>query len=215
MNWGLTKQGSYDILNYYMSKKLNLTGLKRGRLTVVEQARIISPRTFWICQCECDGMYVIVMGKNITQGKVLSCGCLRRELSRQRAAKNSILNTLPIGESSFNQLYAVYAFHAGKRDLPFDLNKEDFKKLTDSDCKYCGVKPYQEYRPNHKSGSYIYNGIDRLNNEDGYTKSNSVSCCGVCNDMKRTRSVSEFLTACKAIVEHQKGPVLETSPSNV
>jgi len=183
-------------------KKLELTGRTSGRLTVIQIANIISKRTHWICQCSCDGLYFIVAGNLINSRKVQSCGCLRRDLSRKRAEKNSLLNTLSRGESSFNQLYAVYKFHADRRKLPFELTKAQFKNLTDGNCHFCGIPPYQEYRPGHKSGSYIYNGVDRLENQLGYTKDNSVSCCGVCNDMKRTRSVAEFISACEAVVKH-------------
>jgi len=198
-------------------KKLQLTGRESGRLTIIQIARIISKRTHWICQCSCDGLYFIVPGNLINSKKVQSCGCLRRDVSRAKAAKNCLLNTLPAGEGSFNQLCAVYKFHAGKRKLAFDLTHEEFKNLTKGNCHFCGVPPYQEYRPGHKSGSYIYNGVDRLVNEDGYTISNSVSCCGICNDMKRNRSVTEFISACEEIVNHQKRcqeRPLETAPSS-
>src|SRR6266481_1326787 len=102
-----------------------------------------------------------------------------------------------------------------KRKLAFDLTHEEFKNLTKGNCHFCGVPPYQEYRPGHKSGSYIYNGVDRLVNEDRYTISNSVSCWGICNDMKRNRSVTEFISACEEIVNHQKRcqeRPLETAP---
>jgi hypothetical protein len=184
---------------------MNLEGQTHGRLTIIKRARIISPRTFWICQCSCDDMYIVVMGKNITSKKVQSCGCLRRDVGRKKAAANSILNTLPAGEAGFNQMYAVYRFHANERNLPFELTKEEFKTITKKNCHYCGVEPLQEYCPRMKSGAYIYNGIDRLENKLGYTKDNSVPCCGICNDMKRTRSVTEFITACGAVAKHCRG----------
>jgi hypothetical protein len=36
-------------------------------------------------------------------------------------------------------------------------------------------------------------GIDRINNEVGYSIKNSVPCCGVCNYMKRKFSKEEFI----------------------
>jgi hypothetical protein len=162
-----------------------------------------SKRARWLCLCDCDN-YIVATGKDVRQRKVQSCGCLRSEMSAERAKKNSVLNTLPAGEMAFNQLFTNYKFHAGKRDLPFVLSREEFKILTKGDCFYCGAAPSQWYHRGHKSGSYIYNGIDRLINSEGYYLNNCVPCCGVCNDMKRTRSESGFIKACQAVVEHQK-----------
>lgn len=111
-------------------------------------------------------------------------------------------NTLPSGEASFNLLYATYRWHAEKRQLPFELDKDDFKSLTSDLCFYCGKKPEQVFHGSSCKTAYTYNGIDRQNNQFGYTHKNSVSCCGVCNDMKRTRTVEEFISACASIANY-------------
>lgn len=38
---------------------------------------------FWICRCSCSRR-VVVSGDNLRRGRARSCGCLSRELSRQR-----------------------------------------------------------------------------------------------------------------------------------
>ena len=74
-----------------MAYKLNdLTGQRFGRLTVIKQAPSLrteyeyctSYRTMWLCQCDC-GETVIVAGEDMKRGHTKSCGCLRRETSRQ------------------------------------------------------------------------------------------------------------------------------------
>lgn len=79
---------------------------------------------------------------------------------------------------------------AEKRNLIFNLTKKLFKTLLSQPCYYCGSKL--------KGGR---NGIDRLNNNIGYTKGNCVSCCKKCNFMKRNMGVKEFFTHCKKIME--------------
>lgn len=42
-------------------------------------------------------------------------------------------------------------------------------------------------------------GVDRINNDKGYTIDNVVTCCGDCNYMKRAMSVEAFLCRVKKI----------------
>ncbi|MGH7744868.1 MAG: hypothetical protein ACREQ5_08675 [Candidatus Dormibacteria bacterium] len=136
------------------------------------------------------------------QGKKKSCGCLRSDMCRERAAINTSNRTLPGDAGSFNQLYASYKWQAAKRGLSFELSKDDFRRLVSGTCVYCGALPSQRYRARPTTENFIYNGVDRVNNATGYTIENSVSCCGICNDMKRHRSKEEFLEQCSAITEY-------------
>ena len=43
------------------------------------------------------------------------------------------------------------------------------------------------------NGDFIYNGIDRLDNNEGYLPSNVVTCCKICNRAKHSLTVVEFL----------------------
>lgn len=61
-----------------MPKALNLLNEKFGRLTVIEKAENYKNRTAWICQCEC-GKIITVTTKNLRNGSVRSCGCLKRK----------------------------------------------------------------------------------------------------------------------------------------
>ena len=119
--------------------------------------------------------------------------------------KNSLNRKLISGESSFNHLYNNYRWHAMQRDIDFLLSKEEFRALTSKDCVYCGEKPKKSHQTKHNyttkdgnkksvtsNGEYKYNGIDRVDNTKSYTIENCVTCCYVCNYMKRTMSVSEF-----------------------
>ena len=62
----------------------DLTGQRFGQLTVIERAKdYISPDGFskaamWRCRCEC-GNETTVIGRNLKNGAVKSCGCWRRE----------------------------------------------------------------------------------------------------------------------------------------
>jgi hypothetical protein len=51
----------------------------------------------------------------------------------------------------------------------------------------------------------LYNGIDRINNEEGYTSNNTVSCCFTCNRMKGTMSSEEFKIHLKKLMRFAQG----------
>lgn len=106
-------------------------------------------------------------------------------------------------KASFNLLYKRYSLDAKRRGLSFELTEEQFRSLTKRDCWYCGIKPIQAGYASSKSSCgdyYLYNGIDRIDNNKGYTLANSVPCCGMCNTMKRKLSVEDFINQIKAIV---------------
>jgi hypothetical protein len=65
-------------VKHYMrhsTKKLELTGQKYGKLTVIGPAQNIGSRTAWRCQCEC-GKETIVKTNCLRSGHTTSCGCM-------------------------------------------------------------------------------------------------------------------------------------------
>lgn len=61
-----------------MPRVKDLTRQIFGRLTVIERSGSQSGHATWKCRCEC-GNEVTVMGSNLTQNKISSCGCLKKE----------------------------------------------------------------------------------------------------------------------------------------
>lgn len=61
-----------------MTKRMNLTGKRFGRLTVMEFDSIRNTNSYWRCLCEC-GKQTIVSGNSLKKGDSKSCGCLQRE----------------------------------------------------------------------------------------------------------------------------------------
>lgn len=98
----------------------------------------------------------------------------------------------PRGEASRHDIYIRYRNKALRHDRKFLLTELQFKKLTSTTCYYCGAIP-SNWVPSQKfNGYYIYNGIDRTDNEKGYTVNNCVACCKICNRAKGTLSVEDF-----------------------
>jgi hypothetical protein len=127
---------------------------------------------------------------------------------------------LPVGIAARNQVYNNFKYHAKYRGLEFNLTMQQAEVFFKSNCHYCGTEPKQVKKhasaprnPNRKwslknyfvpGGDYIYNGIDRKDNNKGYTMENCVPCCGRCNRAKDTMSYEEFMQYLNRIFEHQK-----------
>ena len=59
-----------------MGRKLELSGKRFGRLTVIRENGKKNGRTAWLCKCDC-GNYATVMSTLLNKGKVISCECYR------------------------------------------------------------------------------------------------------------------------------------------
>ena len=63
---------------YFMRKRIELTGERFGRLTVIEVVGFINHHLRWKCICDC-GKETEVSSQGLREGKSLSCGCYRLE----------------------------------------------------------------------------------------------------------------------------------------
>lgn len=63
--------------------KIDLTGQRFGRLTVICDAGRNRGHVLWRCACSC-GNETIVFSQNLRSGKTRSCGCEHAEKARRR-----------------------------------------------------------------------------------------------------------------------------------
>lgn len=90
-----------------------------------------------------------------------------------------------------NGIFNSYKTNAKKRGLEFDVSRELFVSLIGKPCVYCG----EEAR-----------GVDRINNSLGYIPTNIQPCCSICNHMKHTLGVREFINHCRKIAKQYRIP---------
>lgn len=169
------------------NKKIIQAGDRYYRLEVIEELPLRKPtdhRRFKM-RCDCGKIVEGEFGRNSK-----SCGCLRSQTFKELNPKKRLAE----GEANFNRLMNSYQQSAKARGLVFTLTKEEFRILTKSDCYYCGRPPETVgiFNPN-SYGAYIYNGVDRVDNNHGYLLSNTVPCCWRCNDAKHTQPQEEFI----------------------
>lgn len=194
------------------TKRNDITGLKFGRLTVLnfdcyKKAKETSKtsRPYYICKCEC-GNIVSKNGHLLQSGGTKSCGCLAKEQS----VKQGKINGLRLGSSNsgFTCLYYTYKHGAKSRNYSFNLTKEEFKTITSNNCHYCNKIPSQVKNKQAKkspfSKDYIYNGIDRKDNNIGYELSNCLPCCKTCNIMKTDMKYEDFIEHISKIYNYVK-----------
>lgn len=68
-----------------MAKKVDLTGRRFGRLTVLGDVGKRNPRkaVLWQCLCDC-GKITFARGDHLKNGKIKSCGCLNKDRKQVR-----------------------------------------------------------------------------------------------------------------------------------
>ena len=187
-----------------MPRKDIKIGAKVGFLTVIEKLEKLKSDKYTNCLCICEcGNTRIVRMTYLLREETISCGC-KNFISKPHG--NSIY--LP-KESSFRAKASNYRANARLRGIRLTLSIEEIVILMKGNCYYCGRLPSNKYnvrlsnRDNNKcKNNYVkmasdmhhilYNGIDRFNNDEGYTFGNSVSCCTQCNTAKLDFSVKEF-----------------------
>lgn len=113
-----------------MKKTINLIGQRFGNLTVINQDNdYVSPKGChkkqWLCRCDCGNEKVLI-GNNLTRGKVRSCGCLTSRFLSQLRKKYNIYDLS--GEHGIG-----YTSNTNKI-FYFDL--EDYDKIKD----YCWIE---------------------------------------------------------------------------
>ena len=69
-----------------MPKKQNLLGQRFGRLTVIEETRK-GRYVAWRCKCDCGGE-TIVISHYLLAGKIVSCGCYRKDNASKMFTKD-------------------------------------------------------------------------------------------------------------------------------
>jgi hypothetical protein len=145
----------------------------------------------WHCRCQCGNERIICSG-HLRSGHNKSCGCWKIDKQRSKHPQEAQKHAAWLGCRQ----------GATRRGYEFSLTNQQWLALTQQPCFYCGIVKSNEKKadPRNQWGeSFWYNGIDRINNEKGYTFENSVSCCSTCNFMKWKLDAPLFVEHCRRI----------------
>jgi hypothetical protein len=179
----------------------NLSGQTFGSWFVTDRYEVrIKPNgkkaVYWFCRCAC-GVEKPVCGGQLVYGSTTKC-------------KKCGSRKLPIGESARRTVLQAYKDEAEERGLSWLLSEEIFNFITKQDCIYCGAQPSNK-RNLSDGSSFIFTGIDRVDNSRGYELDNVVPCCRICNRSKDVRSREEFIAWAERVVNHHRKRAWDSS----
>lgn len=121
-----------------MGKPLkDMTGMRFGRLTVLERGERKGKYTgaFWKCKCDC-GTIVVVQGASLRKGESKSCGCFRLEKIRKSPEEKNTGTRLyaiwqGIKRRTLTKTNPRYADYGGRGITICDEWKDDFEAFRD------------------------------------------------------------------------------------
>lgn len=152
-----------------MSKLIDLTGEKFGRLTVLERTDdLIQPsgqhKTQWLCKCDC-GNEITVTSSNL-KGSTKSCGCYRAEIG-YKAGKNCLSH----GKSNTR----IYHTWEAMKQRCYNPKSQYYKRYGGRGITICDkwLHDFQAFYDWAMSHGYADNlTIDRIDNNKGYSPDN-------------------------------------------
>ena len=145
-----------------MPKLVDLTGMRFGRLTVVERAGNKGKKAAWLCVCDC-GNTLITTGENLRCGDTQSCGCYNRE-------RSSVTNTKH-GHSRSK----LYAIHQSMKARCYNPNNKQYKDYGDRGIKVCDewLNNFEVfYKWAMANGYEEHLTVDRIDNNGNYCPEN-------------------------------------------
>ncbi len=71
-----------------MPKILNLAGNRYGHLTALKRVKGNSRYATWECRCDC-GSLIYVESRRLQSGKMLNCGCVKKENDKKRVGRKA------------------------------------------------------------------------------------------------------------------------------
>lgn len=166
-------------------------GSRWGRLTVIERVSVgAGQRSGYRFRCDC-GTELVARPYQIRGKADPKC---KKCVDIDRRGKPNMKNRIGPLERTINDQWNTFRKNA-RNKAPTFISKEEWLDLALSDCVYCGAKPsnVRKAAASH-SEDFHYNGVDRIDSDQGYSKDNCQPCCWVCNRMKGNMTEEDFLS---------------------
>lgn len=106
------------------TRRLNIVGQKFGRLTVLKYVESKSEDSMFLCRCDC-GNEKIIRGTHLKNGKILSCGCLLKEIDSELHTTHGKANT------------RIYSIYRGLFQRCYNKNKHAYKNYGGRGIRVC------------------------------------------------------------------------------
>ena len=145
-----------------MPKLIDITGWIFGRWTVLERKGVCPlGKPMWLCICECGKKSIVRVGK-LREGRTRSCGCLRRDIAKDKFRTHGMSKTaefkswICMRRRCYNVNDISYKNYGGRGIIVCDEWLNSFETFLAD----VGLKP----NPSHS--------IDRIDNDGNYEPSN-------------------------------------------
>lgn len=145
-----------------MPARIDLTGQKFGKLTVLKFAGFSKTHhgSYWLCKCDC-GNTKEVFGSSLKHGLTTSCGCYRNKCTSERTYKHGSYN---------NRIYRIWA---GMIARCTNKNAPRYKDWGGRGITVCEKwRTFQGFYEDMKGGYADNLSIDRIDNDKNYCKEN-------------------------------------------
>ena len=147
-----------------MSRKIDMSGGRYGRLTVIKEAGRKRKEVLWECRCDC-GRIAHVSGYYLRSGHTKSCGCLIPETSKKVNVTHGLYKTrlhciyTNMKTRCYNPNYYLYHRYGGRGIA-----------ICDDWLGENGLHNFAEW--SMKNGYSENLSIDRIDNDKGYSPEN-------------------------------------------
>lgn len=138
----------------------DLKGKKFGRLEVLKKDTS-SKRNKWICKCDC-GTIKSIQACHFVRGKILSCGCLQKELASKVNKTHGSTHT-----SLYNRWKAMRQRCLNHKNIRYSDYGERGITICDE------WNDFEKFRKWSLENGFKQNlSLDRIDNDKGYTSEN-------------------------------------------
>lgn len=148
-----------------MGKFKDLTGLRFGKLTVLEQTGHDKyKKILWKCMCDC-GNETITHGRDLTNGHCKSCGCLLSENKKENGRFKGFSNT---------RIYTIWKGMIQRCNNPNCNSYKDYGEKGIQVCdEWSGTQGFFNFVAWSLENGYGKDlTIDRINGKEGYSPNN-------------------------------------------
>lgn len=171
------------------------TYLKGNEFVGSKHVKSDSERAYFIC--DCGNEFSIRLSSKVKTPGYFKC----------RSCYNSVFAPNPGERYAFKRV----AKDARARGLKFNITLDFFSEKCHEPCHYCGGTDRNSISIRSKRAdryivrNFRYNGLDRKDNDKGYTEENCVPACIICNRAKREMPYNEFIVWINSLVGFRNG----------
>jgi len=146
-------------------QRIDFTGFRFGRLTVMRNCGVRRRTTFWECRCDC-GAIKEFCGADLKRGHTQSCGCKQREAaSKARTKHGSCKNYQRTPE------YGTWSAMKERCNCTSNPRYKDYGGRGISVCERWSSS-FDEFLKDMGKKPSKKHSLDRIDNNTGYSKDN-------------------------------------------